>query len=397
MPFDIGFYAQRPPVIPEYMPFELGQDPKTGLIRQQVTEELRSALKSYYELGGYLSTPLGEGAYATGQGDFFLRALERALGQSDKTIAGLDFLEVGSGYGYVVRGLLDRGAKSAIGIEPGEDGVAGSERWGVSIIKDFFPTPQLAGKQFDVVLSHGVLEHIEDPTAMLRATYESVKEGGLVFAAVPECEKKMSVGDLSIITHQHVNYFTKDTLRTALAQAGFSKIVTMISPKRSILFAWGVKDSGATERMDVNDSDGTLLERFSSSFTINVRGIQRVVDELKNAHKTLSLYAPSANLAGLISYDSPPRTFNKDDKKLGMHISPAARSFESPLELVKDPTDAVLIAPIDYDDEIKADLRSMGLLLTTQLISLKELYQNENTVVYESGSLTMKEEFVVVS
>lgn len=395
MPFDIGFYRQRPAGIPEYLPFELVRDPKNGLIRQNVSEELRRALKSYYGLGGYLSTPLGEGEFATAQGDFFLRALELVLGRYGKSINGLDFLEIGAAYGYILHGLLVRGAKEAIGVEPGEEGIKGSRQWDVPIIKDFFPTPKLEGRQFDVALSHCVLEHVEDPLALLQAKYTALKPGGLVFVAVPGSEEKMSIGDLSIVTHQHINYFTKTTIRTVLAQAGFSDIGIITSSKRSILMAWGLKKSAVTlSRIKAPDND-LLLRRFSDSFTANVHAIQNMVDILQGAGKTVGLYAPDANLAGLISYDSPPRIFNTDAKKHGMYVVSTAGPFEPPENLISNPVDAVLVAPVDYDEEIRTDLKRMGIPPTTQLISLKELYQKGSATVYRGGSLATGEELSI--
>ena len=66
LPFDFGSYTSRAENIPESLPFSLTVDQDSGLICQVLSDELREALKHYYLLGGYGSTPLGEGEYGNG-------------------------------------------------------------------------------------------------------------------------------------------------------------------------------------------------------------------------------------------------------------------------------------------------------------------------------------------
>lgn len=393
MPIDLGFYTTRPKEIPVALPFELFVDPSTGLIRERISPELRAAMKRFYELGGYASTPVGEGGYATSMGDSFLRAFDRALSIFGQDVAGLEILEVGCAYGYLLHKLQERGARTT-GVEPGEEGIQGSKQYHVTILRDFFPTAQLKGRQFDVVLSHGVLEHIEDLEAMLAAMIESTKEGGLIFCAMPECEKKFAKGDLSIISHQHSNYFTADSARAVMIHAGLNDVGVLVSPRRAILFAWGRKRGGTPVPMQPKSGD-TLLSAFKTKFFLNVQAIQLYVNSLEKAGKTIGLYAPDANLAALIRYAKPPRIFNSDEKKHGKYLVPSAGAFESPEELIAAPVDALIVAPIDYDSEIRDDLRKRKLPSSTEIFSLKELYERTSGSIYSIDSMTKGEEFVV--
>lgn len=397
MPFDLGFYEVRPSSIPQKLPFELQVDKRSGLIYQPVTAKLRRVLNTYYEHGGYLSTPLGEGVYAEAQGDFFLRGLENVIQKTGHTISESRFLEIGCSYGYVLSELRKKGARDVLGIEPGEEGVVGSKRWNVPIIQDFFPTDKIHGKIFDVILSHYMLEHVENPLDLLKEMYISLRGGGIVFFAVPECEKKMLLGDLSIIVHQHINYFTKDTARVLLTAAGFESVGIITSPKRSILFAWGIKKQTqliAKEASHVSDANH-LLATFKKNFQANVHMIQSKVIECYKEGKSIGLYASDANLAGLITYNLPPRLFNTDEKKVGKYIVDQAGPFESLESCVKNPSDAIFIAPIDYDKEIQNDLKRMGLVSSTEIVSIKELYEKQSGVKYETGSASSGSDLII--
>jgi hypothetical protein len=99
LPFDIGFYHSRPENIPAHLPFTLAVDQGSGLIHQVLSNDSREALRRYYLLGGYASTPLGEGEYGKIQGEYMLRALRHVLSLQKKEINQLKFLEIGASYG----------------------------------------------------------------------------------------------------------------------------------------------------------------------------------------------------------------------------------------------------------------------------------------------------------
>ncbi|MBI2054610.1 MAG: hypothetical protein HYT39_00730, partial [Candidatus Sungbacteria bacterium] len=143
LPFDIGFYDQRHPDLPEFLPFELAVDKRFNLIFQKTSASTRRALRLYYSLGGYASTPLGEGDYGQRQGDEVFSLLESAILARGRKISEMSFLEIGAGYGYLLHRLKQSGAKRTLGLEPGNEGVVGARKYQIRILQEFFPTNQL--------------------------------------------------------------------------------------------------------------------------------------------------------------------------------------------------------------------------------------------------------------
>ena len=155
IPFDLGTYEEPFMEFPRKVPFILEYDDKELLIREKITRNIRTYLKKYYEKGGYGSTPLGQGDYGKRQGDELFDVISGMLTEESKNIHDMNFLEIGSSYGYLLYLLKQHGARDVLGVEPGDEGVIGGKKYGVPFIQDFFPTKRLTRK-FDLLLNHTV-------------------------------------------------------------------------------------------------------------------------------------------------------------------------------------------------------------------------------------------------
>ncbi|MCK9361076.1 class I SAM-dependent methyltransferase [Patescibacteria group bacterium] len=384
-PFEAGFAQAPDPALPERLDFTLEIDPVSGVIVEKMNPEIQAALKHYYEVGGYGSTPLGESEFATRQGQEIVDELAGCLRAVGKRIEDSDFLEIGSSYGFLLHLLKGLGAKSVIGVEPGDEGNVGSKKYGIPLVQDFFPTDKLTGT-FDVIFSHAVMEHIENPSVIISAMAKRLNPGGVVFLAVPECEKKLRVGDVSILSHQHVNYFTGQTLGGVLEAAGLRDVVVRSSPLRSILYAWGVLRADERSVSGTPVSDAPLLQAFSDAYEKNLAAMQAIIDEAEAQGQRIGLYGASIVLKGVLRFANEPRLFDSDIGKHGKRMAGMGSPIESPQALLTNPVDVLLICPIDYDREIRAALETMGLPKGTRMVSLKELFEANGGVHYDVGS-----------
>ena len=385
LPFESGFCADAGHGLPARLDFVLDIDPKTGIIVQRLDDRIREALRTYYQTGGYGSTPLGEGEFAKRQAGQIIDALDAALASAGKRIDASDFLEIGSSYGYLLHLLKQKGAKSVLGIEPGDEGIQGSRKYGIPLIQEFFPTEKLQGT-FDVIFSHAVLEHIEDPLSIVEEMAKRLNSDGLIFFAVPECGKKLRVGDVSIISHQHVNYFTGRSLLRLLETVGLCDVKVVSSRQRSILYAWGVKRESSNPGLSAIEGDEPLLAAFSTAFGKNRRSMQEKVDDAERRGKHVGLYGTSIVLKGVLRFAQEPRLFDSDEAKLGKRMAGVGNTIEVPNALLTDPVDVLFVCPIDYDTEIRTFLGGMGIQATTEIVSLKELYERNSGTAYAADS-----------
>lgn len=93
-----------------------------------------------------------------------------------------------------------------------------------AVCGDFMKVEELG--QFDVVTFNKVLEHVEDPVAMLRRACGVVRPGGFVYIELPDGEAAAREGfhrEEFFIDHLHV--FSASSVATLAARAGFDLLV----------------------------------------------------------------------------------------------------------------------------------------------------------------------------
>ncbi len=104
-------------------------------------------------------------------------------------------------------------------------------RWWSAISSSLDLAAELGEGRFDVLVFGDVLEHLPDPLAALRSTRSLLRPGGHIVLSVPnvahgDVRLALLVGrfpyaDLGLLDSTHLRFFTWDTLRTMLRDAGF--------------------------------------------------------------------------------------------------------------------------------------------------------------------------------
>lgn len=390
LPFHTGTLPEEKSTMPKDLPLTLHFDSKTNIIRQKISPKLKDSLKTYYLLGGYASEPLGEGTYGTRRAQIVMRFIKKSLLEMGKDFKNSTFLEIGSAYGYLLYLIKKEGAKEVLGLEPGNEGAAASKKYKIKTVKDFFPSPKIK-KKFDCILSHCVLEHLENPQQILFEMQSALENSGFIFIAAPDCEDKMIVGDISIIAHQHINYFTKQSLGTLMRSCGYIEVKVVKTKEIAMLCAWGKKHTKkiAPVRIGPKKDNRQLLKIFQMAVKTNLASIQKLVREIESKNKTIGLYGYSPNLRGLVNFKREPRIFDGDSAKFGKKLIGTNTYFESPKDLIEKPVDVLFVTPIDYDKEIRRNLKKSGLdVKMTSVISLKDIYEKNSKFKYSRNSGT---------
>lgn len=142
------------------------------------------------------------------------------------------FLEVGAGWGYASEFAAQRGYE-VTAIEQSPECVSSlRERLGglgevfLSSFEDFKPS---AEPTYDFILMSQVLEHSIDPSLWLFKAHQFLKPDGILIVAVPQYLGLYSVlglADPFICPPEHLNFFTKKSLRQFAKTAGFQSLIT---------------------------------------------------------------------------------------------------------------------------------------------------------------------------
>jgi SAM-dependent methyltransferase len=132
-------------------------------------------------------------------------------------------LEIGSATGVMLKLFRDRGWQ-VLGIEP-SGSYKEAEKKKLEIIHSKFEEAKLSNESFDLVVLNHTLEHMENPSGVIKKINFLLKKSGIVFIDVP------NFGSLSsrilgkkwplLLPEEHKFQFTKESLGELLRINGF--------------------------------------------------------------------------------------------------------------------------------------------------------------------------------
>lgn len=100
---------------------------------------------------------------------------------------------------------------------------------GEVLLASFEDFQESAARAYDFILMSQVLEHSVDPSFWLLKARRLLKEGGVLIVAVPQFSGMYSflgLNDPFICPPEHLNFFTKKSLRAFAELAGFRHLAT---------------------------------------------------------------------------------------------------------------------------------------------------------------------------
>ena len=364
VPFYIGAMdvPSNPAGIPNSLDFYVECDIQTGLIRQKTNSTTLKILNRVYELGNSLGNPLSEEPLAKPYSDDFLTFIGTKFQNGVHKLRALD---VGAGFGYLTEQLRKAGF-SAIGLEPGAQYSNREVQYDVEIVQDFFPSPRVDGK-FDLICAYMVLEHIGNPQQFLRDILLQLTEYGIAVIAVPNCSEEISLGDPSILLHEHISYFDEWSLKALCQQLDVDFEIAASNYGRSLYLTIQKTKARPLPLVAPNTEQ-------SYAYLMKVqRNIVRVRDTLHEMSKvgTLGIFCPARALHYITAL-SEMRLFDDAVDQHGKFIPPFTSPIESRSNLLDQPVDQLVVMSRTFGNGIKESLRSSGydgtILLITDLL-----------------------------
>lgn len=221
-----------PNPVPDLVDLSLEYREDLQLIIQTRSEKTAEYLECIYQENynvGYLQ----EGhALAESYGGDFLAYVEKNIQEFNpeaKSVA-----EVGAGGCYLLNYLKKKGFK-ATAIDPSPTAKVKGEEFGIEVIPTFYPAPGRVSPS-DMILHYDVLEHVDNPVQFLKDHKSDLLPGGLIIFAVPDCTPYILCGDVSMLLHEHLNYYDKESIRNVIEAAGFEALSIEGSGHGSVLY-----------------------------------------------------------------------------------------------------------------------------------------------------------------
>lgn len=296
---------------------------------------------------------------------------------ADHGLVGKTVLEVGCGPGHFLSMLCEHGAGRGLGFDPSFD----PERLGAprhaAVTIEAEPLAAGVGGVADLAYSQQVLEHLEDPVALLRLLGSVVEPAGAVFCEVPNGKLMMEQIALWDLLYEHVSYFTPVSLEVAVSRAGMAVLRRGASFGDQFLWV----DAAALESNAARDRSGGAPDWLPSSSVVEplvdlaVQFGQRALARVEEAGSELdaALARGPVALWGAGTKGMTYLNLVKGAERIAavVDINPRKRGFGVPgtsLQ-VMEPADLVPIRPLTvlianpiYRHEIGGQLRDLGLI-----------------------------------
>ncbi|WP_288370235.1 class I SAM-dependent methyltransferase [uncultured Algoriphagus sp.] len=138
-------------------------------------------------------------------------------------------LDFGSGKGQFLKVAQDLGWKG-LGIETAQERARfAAEKYGVSVISEFYQGGKIEKGSFDLICLNHVLEHLPDPLGLLKELLDQNAQK-LLYLEVPRADSWQSqiagVNWMHWDIPKHLTHWTEPVLVDNLEKLGFRKVVT---------------------------------------------------------------------------------------------------------------------------------------------------------------------------
>lgn len=178
---------------------------------------------------------------ASGYSDTGYAAQERALRATfhclmrnlrKRHVTGGDLLEVGCGYGYLLKEARDF-FRSRTGTEWSHEGVVRASSKTDRVYEGGLEQVP-ASEKFDCIIATHVIEHVYDPLTFLRQMVSHSRQGGKIVLATPNMggilRKVMGHRWPSFKVPEHILYFDASTLAALMRKAGLIDVDSLPYP-----------------------------------------------------------------------------------------------------------------------------------------------------------------------
>ena len=207
-------------------------------------------------------------------------------------LPGKSFIDVGCGYGHLLRAANALGAQ-AQGIEPSSEGKEYLLDGDIPVVHgslDAFISD--GSERFDVVTACHVVEHVNEPVTFLRTLSKLVNDDGILVVEVPNTQWQVEVGYHPLSTHSaHVSYFTPKTLSAAYRLAGLTVVDVSFGLDGGTLRVAGSRGpESPNPAFPVDAVDRVIQETIDALARLRPTPLRRVLSKL--ARVTRAIWAP---------------------------------------------------------------------------------------------------------
>ena len=204
--------------------------------------------------------------------DITIKSYNALLNSFERYRENNRILDVGCGRGWFLEEARKRGW-AVYGTEYSKKAIEICESKGIRMKEGKLDSTSFDTKEFDVVTSFEVIEHINNPNEELNHINLLLRSGGFFYCTTPNFNSIMRYylkSDYNIIEYpEHLSYYTKTTLNNAAVRNGFD-IVKVLSTGLSITRIKTSKKISSEKLASENSSDELLRQKINKKWYLNL-------------------------------------------------------------------------------------------------------------------------------
>lgn len=299
--------------------------------------------------------------FATGLADYLTDRYE---------LRGKSVLEIGCGKGDFLALLAERGLAQGLGIDPGylPNRVIDSGA-DLEFRREWYG-PEDTGLTADLVVTRHLMEHVPNVAEFfgwLAASVEATA-GAALFTEVPDTGRVLDEGAFWDVYYEHCSYFTPGSLARTMRKAGMQVTgLAMGFDDQYILAESTVSDDIDPLPMeDTPDQIASRVEHYAARAAKGIATWRERVGEVLADGGSVAVWGGGSKAVAFISSIAIPDVTVVDinPHKQGKWLPGIGVEVRDPQVLAEQRPDLVIPMNPIYEDEITADLETMGLAPT---------------------------------
>ena len=250
-----------------------------------------------------------------------------------------------------------------MGCEPNPMGRVATERYGVEVVPQYFSAADFEKSSIDLVIMRHLIEHLPEPLEVLKACWQIIKPNGRILIETPNIEHTLTQHVVGNLYHQHLHYFSRESLPLILRRAGFEIVAHGIMDFRQFVVAAKVDRT-----RDVLDDSrvpyGIMIRSQIDNFRRHLETLRLDMTAwLASNPGRIAIYGASSTATGIVYAGGLPSgrlayLVDADPRKHGNMLPGTDCAVFSPEHLRADPVETVFIASDFFKEEIKALLKT---------------------------------------
>jgi SAM-dependent methyltransferase len=306
-------------------------------------------------------------------------------------------VEIASNDGYLLKNFVQAGIP-CLGVEPASNVAEAAIANGVPTETRFFGTAAATdlvarGWQSDLVVANNVVAHVPALRDFLLGLSRLVKPSGTITIEVPHVLRLIADTQFDTIYHEHLCYFSLNSLEFALQSAGLyvfdvEELSTHGGSLRLYVAHKAQTESQSTDaaiqRVRAKERTAKLhtldgYQNFRERVGTIIKNFQSFLAQARTAGRSVVGYGAAAkgntllNVAG-VGADAIPFVVDRSPAKQGLYLPGSRIPVRSPDAVWHERPDFLLILPWNLADEIAeqmAGIRAWGGQFVTVLPTLR--------------------------